>query len=162
MGIEIDPHGAFLTHLQRFEQRMRQQLAALPGDMQADAEGLALAALQNGVYGTVPGLRYKRTYDLARSVKVQPVSTVNLARLVISSDAPYARFIEYGTGPNELTDQQIDAYAAAFGSNAQIVRLGRSGRKYTVPQPFIRSTAFWAAREMQRRWVEAATAAWNQ
>lgn len=101
---------------------------------QAEALGHAIISAHRNVYETTPGA-YQRTQDYLRGFQASSQGTKNTAQVTVWNDVEYARYIETGTGPHEMTPAQIVAQAAAHPYAPTY--LGRSGQKFSLPGPAV-------------------------
>ncbi|MFC3833510.1 HK97 gp10 family phage protein [Deinococcus rufus] len=134
--------------------RRRALKAALPRLAQRardTAEAQAQRGLQLNVYGTVEGA-YRRTHRLEASVYAAAQVTGGRLNVVVGDRAEYASFVEFGTGPHELTEPQLLAYLQA-AAEPRLLRFGRSGQAYLLPGPYLTPAVF-IARYQTRQTVQ--------
>ncbi|MFC4636994.1 hypothetical protein [Deinococcus hohokamensis] len=87
------------------------------------------------VYGTEPGEHYRRTRKLLRDVYATGQANSTGLGIQVGNRAEYASLIEYGSGPYELSPQQLESYLEAVPAGG-LLRFGRSGKAYLQPGPF--------------------------
>lgn len=100
------------------------------------------------VYDTERG-EYRRSRDLLRSIYANGEANGSSVGIQVGASAPYASFIEYGTGPMGLSPEQLNGYLEVLPPGG-LLRFGRSGRAYLLPGPFI-SPALFAARHLTQQ-----------
>lgn len=109
-------------------------LPALTQQVRQETLGHAILGARRNIYGTTPGA-YQRTQDYLRGLNTRGQTSRNSASVMVFNTEPYARFVEYGQAPNDLTAAQDQAYSAV--DPALQVYLGRSGVNYSVAGPVI-------------------------
>lgn len=115
------------------------------------AELHARRGLMLNVYSTERGA-YTRTRRLLGQVYASGQANATSLGIVVGDRAEYASFIEFGTGPYELTEQQLSAYLEALPRGG-LLNFGRSGKAYLLPGPYL-GPAITFARTLTRERLE--------
>jgi len=69
--------------------------------------------------------------------------------------------VELGTYGNDLEPDQVIDYAEARAQQNTPLTFGRTGRKWTLPQPFVLSGAVFAKRRLLERFNQLQEDAWR-
>lgn len=138
---------------------LSQQLGNIARQGAVDGRAHAQKGLQLNVYGTPAGNRYVRTSHLMNRLYVlHQVSRTSLS-ITLGNQASYASQIEHGTGPWELSDQQLLKHLEGLPAGGYLV-LGRSGQKYLLPGPYIGPALFFAQHQTHQRIQELLRDMW--
>lgn len=121
---------------------LRQNLKALAQQGARTAELKARESLMVNVYRTERG-GYRRTRNLFRQVYAEGEASRTSLGIHVGDRAEYASFVEFGTGPYALSEQQLKAYLDALPPGG-LLRFGRSGKAYMLPGPYIAPALFYA------------------
>lgn len=116
----------------------------------------ARRGLELNVYGTVSG-EYDRTGHLRTELFADSVANAGTLGITVGDRAPYASEIEFGTGPYELNQAQLQAYLDALPRGG-LLRFGRTGQAYLLPGPYV-GPALMFARTLTRERLNALTVA---
>lgn len=93
------------------------------------------------VYNTEPGTVYKRTGDLRRGIFSIGSHSGDIAQFDLGDRIDYATDIEYGKARFAISEG--NARSTADLKNGEIYSIGRSGKNFSVPGPYIwPATAF--------------------
>lgn len=122
------------------------QMPQIAEQARAEALGHMIIGANRSVYQTPAG-RYQRTGDYLRGFQARSRATKNTASVTVWNDVDYAANIELGSGPHEMTPQQIAAQAAA--NPYAPLYFGRSGQKYMLAGPAVYPAAVFALYRMQ-------------
>lgn len=122
---------------------LKKNLPALATQGARTAQLHARRGVMLNVYDTERG-EYRRSRDLLRSIYANGESNGSSVGIQVGASAPYASFIEYGTGPMGLSPEQLNGYLEVLPPSG-LLRFGRSGSAYLLPGPFI-APSLWAAR----------------
>lgn len=87
------------------------------------------------VYGTERGA-YTRTRHLFRQLYADGHANRSSIGIQVGDRAEYASDIEYGSGPHELSPQQLNGYLEVMKPGG-LLRFGRSGKAYLLPGPYV-------------------------
>lgn len=129
------------------------QLPQIAQRAQAEALGHAIIALNRGVYETPESPGYRRTFDLLRGIRSSGRATKNTATVQVWNEVEYAPYVDRGVGPHAMSDAQILAQASARPEAAPY--FGRSGQKYSLPNPTVLPAAVFSLYRMQQLFAEA-------
>lgn len=127
---------------------LRKNLPALATQGARTAQLHARRGVMLNVYDTERG-EYRRSRDLLRSIYANGEANGSSVGIQVGASAPYASFIEYGTGPMGLSPEQLNGYLEVLPPGG-LLRFGRSGRAYLLPGPFI-APALFAARHLTQQ-----------
>lgn len=132
-----------VKHIQDVKAKFLAQLARLGKEASVEALKQSRWALQLNVYGTEPG-EYQRTGTLGNSLfsdsSVQGMSV----RVTLGDSAEYARFVNYGTP--EISSTAAENIAQKYGPN--LIKTGRSGKKYMLPASYIEPALYSAGQKV--------------
>ena len=123
------------------------ELVRATRQVEQEAAEKARQGLTLNVYGTIPG-HYSRTWALFISLRSSSQSSGGQATITLEDGAPYASFIEFGTGPSAISQQQLDQYLASLPPG-RLMTFGRSGQAYMLPGPYIGPAVWYARARMQ-------------
>lgn len=145
-----------------WKKRARAISKGLPGLAKQGARTARLHAQRGAmanIYSTERGA-YRRTRLFLRSIYAAGEANATSLGLIVGDRANYASFIELGTGPYELTEEQLASYLEVLPRGG-LLRFGRSGKAYLLPGPVI-SPAMQFARTLTReRFVQLMEAVWE-
>lgn len=127
------------------------QMPQIAAQAQGEALGHAIISAQRNVYQTVPGA-YQRTMDYLRGFHATGRGTKNTATVTVWNDVDYSGFVELGTGPNQMTPQQVVAQAVTHPYAPTY--LGRSGQKFSLPGPAVIPASVFALYRMRELFAE--------
>lgn len=130
-GFKRGSAGVFARRRQQLSQAL-QRLAEQGAD---DAELHAKKGLMLNVYGTARG-RYERTGHLLGQVYADGHANSTSLGVQVGDRAEYASQIEYGSGPHELSPQQLKKYLDVLPPSG-LLQFGRSGKAYLLPGPYV-------------------------
>lgn len=119
----------------RRAQQLSKGLNAIAKQGARTAELHARKGLVVNVYGTERG-KYRRTRNLLYKVYADGHASRTSIGIQVGDKAEYASNIEYGSGPHELTPQQLNGYLEVLKPGG-VLRFGRSGKAYLLPGPYI-------------------------
>lgn len=114
---------------------LQAQLPALVARVAAQGQQHAARGLQANVYGTAAG-RYRRTGRLRGELFSSGQYAAGQLHLQLGDRAPYASLVEYGTGTTRITDPALQHLLAGLPPGG-LLRLGRSGRAWMLPGPYL-------------------------
>ncbi|GAA0508371.1 hypothetical protein [Deinococcus depolymerans] len=145
-----------------WRRRAREISRALPA-LAAQGARTGLLHAQRGamanVYSTEPG-QYERTRELLRGIYADSNANASSLGIVVGDRANHASFVELGTGPYALSEEQRQVHLNTLPRGG-LLRLGRSGKAYLLPGPFI-GPAITYARTLTRERLNAVMAdAWQ-
>lgn len=132
------------------------ELPQIAQTVQQEALGHMVIAANRSVYDTTAGA-YERTGDYRRGFQSRGRGTRHTASVTVWNDVEYAPYIEYGTGPYEMTAEQI-VQQAAVNPMAPLY-FGRSGEQFMVAGPAVYPAAVFAAYRMRELFAKAITEA---
>lgn len=127
------------------------QMPQIAQQAQAEALGHAIVGARRNVYETVPGA-YQRTQDYLRGFQTSSRATKNTASVTVWNDVDYSGFVEFGTGPNQMTPQQIAAQAVTHPYAPTY--LGRSGQKFSLAGPAVIPSSVFALYRMRELFIQ--------
>lgn len=122
------------------------EMPQIAEQVRAEALGHAIIGAQKNVYMTPAG-RYQRTMDYLRGFQTSGKATKNTATVTVWNSVDYAADVEFGSGPHEMTPQQIAAMAV-HNPYAPLY-LGRSGQKFMLAGPAVYPAVVFALYRMQ-------------
>lgn len=119
--------------------------------VRGEALGHAIIGANRNVYDTAPG-RYQRTQDYLRGFQASGRASRNIATVSVWNTVDYAARLETGSGPHEMTAEQIAAQASA--NPYAPLYFGRSGQKYSLPGSVVIPAAVFALYRMQELFAQ--------
>lgn len=135
-------------------QQVTTRLPAIAKRAEEEALGHAIIGANRSVYDTPSG-DYQRTQDYLRGFHARSRATRYTATVRVWNDVEYARVIEHGQGPHEMTAEQIIRHAQQRPS--QPLYLGRAGAdgRYVIPGPAVIPASVFAVYRMRELFAEA-------
>lgn len=132
--------------------RVPEQVKARASEVQQEALGHLILGAQANIYSTAPGA-YQRTQDYLRSLHARSTTAKGGVMVTVSSDSPYAVYIEYGSRAG-MTPERLQQMVQASGHPEQPLTLGRSGQQWWVAGPVVSSAQYFAAWKLRRMFAE--------
>jgi hypothetical protein len=112
---------AYITRLDKIEKQFKKSIDKMANDAKRDAPIGVLNSYPDGPPGKHPG-------RLADSIYWDEVGKLSYQ---LRADAPYAAYVEFGTGPNFKNYPGKDAYWQNIAKDFKI-----NGKGWTISQPF--------------------------
>jgi len=124
------------TVLARRATQLQAGLGAIAPKVAKEGEHHARRGAYLNVYGTVPGRVYQRTNTLFNRIHSSGSASGGQVVVTLGDSAPYASDVEFGTGPHQMTQAQLDAHLKSLPPGG-LLRFGRTGQAYMLPGPYI-------------------------
>jgi hypothetical protein len=133
-----------VKHIRDAKARIIAELGRLAKEAELEALNKGHWALHLNVYGTEPGFRYVRTGLLNSSLFAGSSVLGGVLTITLGDSAEYARRVNYGDP--EISPAAAEQIAKQYGPN--LIKTGRSGKKYMLPASYIEPALYIAGEKL--------------